>query len=54
MKDNRIKCPFCKIRTWSNNYKAFMKDHDRPDGKMCRAAMKAVEEKKSLIANSGT
>jgi hypothetical protein len=36
--DRRIQCPFCKVRTWMTDYRAFMRDHDRPDGRVCRKA----------------
>jgi hypothetical protein len=38
MKDKRIQCPHCKVRTWSNDWRMFMRGHDRPDGRVCRAA----------------
>lgn len=36
--DSRLRCPHCGVATWSNNYKAFMVDHDRPDGRRCQQA----------------
>ena len=43
MKDTRIRCPHCGITTWMTDYTRFMRDHNRPDGRVCRAAQK--EEK---------
>jgi len=37
-KDTRIQCRHCGMRTWMKDYKAFMKDHDRPDGRKCQTA----------------
>ena len=36
--DTRIKCNHCGLRTWMKHYSAFMKDHDRPDGRRCVAS----------------
>ncbi len=44
----RIRCPHCGAVTWSTNYRQFMMDHDRPDGRACRKAedsIRATEEK---------
>lgn len=41
--DKRIKCPYCQVKTWMKDYQKFMKDHDRPDGRLCK---KAKMEKK--------
>jgi hypothetical protein len=43
MKDPRIACPYCGVRTWMRDYTAFMRDHDRPDGRVCRAAQKPTQ-----------
>ncbi len=40
LKDERLQCRCCGVRTWSKDYGAFMKDHDRPDGRVCQAAKK--------------
>ena len=40
--DRRIQCPCCGIRTWALDYLAFMRDHDRRDGRVCRAAQRHV------------
>lgn len=37
-KDTRLSCPFCGSKTWSGDYKSFMRDHDRPDGRRCLQA----------------
>ena len=37
-KDKRIQCPYCKVRTWMKDYRGFMKDHDKPDGRVCQKA----------------
>jgi hypothetical protein len=42
-KDARLSCPFCKVKTWSRDYKAFMYDHDRPDGRRCVRAHLTIE-----------
>jgi hypothetical protein len=28
------------MKTWSTDYTQFMRDHDRPDGRMCRLAQR--------------
>lgn len=38
IKDTRLQCPHCKVRTWRKDFAAFMADHDRPDGRVCRKA----------------
>lgn len=38
LKDTRASCPHCGVKTWSRDFVGFMRDHDRPDGKVCRAA----------------
>ena len=40
--DRRIACPCCGMRTWSNDYIGFMRDHDRPDGRVCREAQRYI------------
>lgn len=45
-KDTRLQCRFCTVRTWSRNYKAFMLDHDRPDGRRC------VKARTSLVSET--
>jgi len=40
--DTRHRCPHCKVRTWMTDYRAFMADHDRPDGRRCQAAARSV------------
>jgi hypothetical protein len=42
--DMRHKCPCCGIRTWVRDYRAFMLEHDRPDGRKCRAAARLHRE----------
>jgi hypothetical protein len=42
MFDTRHRCPHCKVRTWMTDYRAFMADHDRPDGRRCRKAALSV------------
>ncbi len=42
MNDTRLQCPYCKVRTWMSDYVAFMRDHDRPDGRRCVAASKLL------------
>ena len=42
IKDNRIQCPYCKIKTWDTDYRYFMRDHDRPDGRRCQKARLAA------------
>lgn len=37
-KDTRAACPYCSVRTWRTDWTAFMRDHDRPDGRRCVAA----------------
>lgn len=49
-KDLRIKCPCCGIPTWMTDYTAFMRDHDRPDGKVCRAAQRLITKADTIIA----
>ena len=44
-KDERIKCPFCGTTTWSTDYTSFMRDHDTPDGKVCRQAQNQQNSK---------
>ena len=43
-KDTRIRCPHCGIRTWMTDFVAFMRDHDRPDGRVCRIAQYFYKE----------
>lgn len=38
MKDTRIQCPYCRVRTWAKDYQSFMADHDRLDGRVCQKA----------------
>jgi hypothetical protein len=47
LKDTRISCQFCKIKTWMKDYVAFMQDHDRPDGRKCQRAADAYSPAKS-------
>lgn len=42
MFDTRHRCPHCHVRTWMTDYRAFMQDHDRPDGRRCRKAALSV------------
>jgi hypothetical protein len=42
MFDTRHRCPHCHVRTWMTDYRAFMADHDRPDGRRCRKAALSV------------
>jgi len=42
MFDTRHRCPHCNVRTWMTDYRAFMADHDRPDGRRCQAAARSV------------
>lgn len=37
-KDTRHRCPFCKAVTWNKDFVGFMRDHDRPQGGVCRQA----------------
>jgi hypothetical protein len=41
MIDSRLTCPHCGVRTWMRDYTAFMRDHDRPDGRVCRIAQQS-------------
>ncbi len=43
MGDDRLQCRFCGVRTWMRDYNAFMRDHDRPDGRKCRRAARESE-----------
>jgi ribosomal protein S27AE len=36
--DKRPRCPHCGATTWQTDYEAFMRDHDRPQGGVCRKA----------------
>ena len=40
IKDTRLQCPHCGVKTWMKDYRSFMRDHDRPDGMVCRLAAK--------------
>lgn len=42
--DKRIRCRFCGIATWMTDYAAFMRDHDRADGRVCRQAKREHEK----------
>jgi DNA-directed RNA polymerase subunit RPC12/RpoP len=42
IKDMRIQCPYCKVKTWMTDRRAFMKDHDRPDGRRCQKARRVA------------
>lgn len=47
IKDLRLRCPYCRVRTWMRDYSEFMRDHDRPDGHRCiRAASTAAWERR--------
>lgn len=51
-KDTRLRCPFCGTRSWGSDYKMFMTDHDRPDGRHCRKAaqqQKVLEKKAEVL-----
>jgi hypothetical protein len=37
-RDTRIRCSHCHVATWRTDFVAFMRDHDRPDGRRCVAA----------------
>lgn len=49
MADTRNTCRHCGVKTWSTDYAAFMRDHDRPDGRVCRAAQ---EEQRKLAMHA--
>lgn len=42
--DMRLQCPECGIRTWRLDYREFMLDHDRPDGRACKAGARRIRE----------
>lgn len=42
--DKRLACPCCGVKTWMTDYRAFMQDHDRPDGRVCRAAQRHIKD----------
>lgn len=56
-KDKRLRCSFCGMTTWSTDYKQFMADHDRPDGRRCLRAAAEVEpagqQKNARRVNAG-
>jgi len=37
-RDTRLSCPHCGVKTWMTDRAAFMRDHDRMDGRKCQAA----------------
>ena len=41
--DARNACQFCGTKTWSKDYAAFMRDHDRADGTRCIRAAKVYK-----------
>lgn len=43
-RDTRLSCPHCGVKTWSTDYVSFMRDHDRIDGRKCRAAARQQSE----------
>jgi len=53
-KDTRIQCPHCGVRTWQRDYGAFMRDHDRPDGKVCRKAQIQVTDRLIDMTNTNS
>lgn len=46
----RHKCLFCGVETWEKDYKRFMLDHDRPDGRVCRKAQRFVSGPDSRLS----
>lgn len=48
--DNRNQCQFCQVRTWSKDYVAFMRDHDREDGRRCLRAANVYAPKINIPA----
>lgn len=38
----RLSCHHCGVTTWMKDYREFMLDHDRPDGRKCRRARKTI------------
>jgi hypothetical protein len=49
LEDARIQCPYCKIKTWMRDRRAFMRDHDRPDGRRCEKARQSVASYRVLV-----
>lgn len=47
IQDKRIQCPYCGMKTWSNDYVSFMRDHDRPDGRRCLQAAHSIESSRN-------
>lgn len=40
----RHTCRYCGATTWASDYAAFMRDHDRPQGGVCRQAQAPEKE----------
>lgn len=58
-KDMRISCPHCGVKTWMKDRAAFMRDHDRIDGRKCQKAAKEAKAQESneymlIVGNIGT
>jgi hypothetical protein len=49
IKDTRIQCPYCKIKTWGKDYRAFMRDHDRADGRRCQKAKESMRTYRVMV-----
>ncbi len=47
-RDARISCPHCGVKTWMKDRAAFMRDHDRIDGRKCQKAAKDMKDETKL------
>jgi hypothetical protein len=48
--DTRITCPWCGVSTWMTDRRAFMLDHDRPDGRICRRSREEIQRVDAYLA----
>lgn len=52
IRDTRLSCPHCGVKTWMTDRAAFMRDHDRVNGRKCQAAARQQAEAETAKAEA--